>query len=794
MRGVRLPTDKRIWLRWAFQALGVLLIFAPGFAARDVVRAEAWAGWWFPADEQGRFWFSLGADIYILVSGLLCLAAGWAFKRSTRWSRPAGILASVVLMAGFPWLTMAGVTALWALMTGPSAPGPNGSPHAARGCRDYWTAKRQSFAQPVISSLLLAVGFGFADWLGIYAKKAGLPAIPPGSEWWGLMFASFLAQTALHELGHAAAAWALDLRIKVISIGPFLAARNRRGVHFRFEWKRLLACGGYTGAVPRSDEGLRGKQIAAVAAGPAASLITGLILLAAFFEAVSLHRQGPWRILAFNAMLGIYYGVANLLPIGYSDGTMLFHLVLGTGRGRQLQELAVVNRLQEEADACHDGACFEQEVVKRQEALRRAESAGDDNTLAPAFCHRALGDALLSAEHWHLAEKEFRRCLAFEAECAAHPAMAALAWSGLHQACVERGQARQATEAYRSAVSLLRELKKNPGGTETALISAMLAESHERAGNWEDGLEEAAGALRKIPERPGQLLLSARLHAAAAKCELRAGAVDRGLAAARRAADLLRSDSIPEARRNLAWQELGVLGAALCRWGQPAIGLALMREAGEKLAGAEAAAAAAARLQIRLASALRQLGRFEEALRALPDDGASAVTRKPLLRERAQLRLSTGRGALALPDCQDLLDAWLAEGEQAAPETAVAKSLLAMACLETQAYEQAEALAAKASELLCAWGHPAAAGCIVTQALARWRRAGLWPTDCAGYAAWLIDSNPFLTDLDRHRIREDESARLKRHGRFWEAEQLRGFAARPSRAIHAPQPQAVLIG
>jgi len=151
------------------------------------------------------------------------------------------------------------------------------------------------------------------------------------------------------------------------------------------------------GAVPESDQDLRRKQLA----GPAASLLTGLVLLTLFYQLASIHWQGSWRIVAVNAALGFYYGIANLVPAGYSDGTMILHLARGTRRGQQLLELGVVNRQQEEAEACHGRACFEEEVAVRTAALRRLQATCPDHTIAIAFCHQRLGHALLAAEQWH---------------------------------------------------------------------------------------------------------------------------------------------------------------------------------------------------------------------------------------------------------------------------------------------------------------------------------------------------------------------------------------------------------
>jgi len=383
-----------------------------------------------------------------------------------------------------------------------------------------------------------------------------------------------------------------------------------------------------------------------------------------------------------------------------------------------------------------------------------------------------------------------RRCLAFEPEYAEQPALAVNAWSGLHKACVERNHASESARVYGLALAALEERKKNRSGSDLAVTCAMLAEVHERAGNWEHGSEEADRALRLLSKGPDRVLLRASMHAVVAKCELRAGAPERGLAAARRAADLLRSAAMPAARRNLAWHEFGELGAALWRWEQADLALDWMREAAQKLAAGGAADTAAA-CRIKIAAAELQLGRPEEVRSALPEeDTLSVPLRRRFLAVRAQLHLAERRGAEAASDSEELLASWLAEPDATA-EAALTNSLLAKACLEAGAWEQADVLARKAAEVLEAWGHPEAASCHVTRGLARWRRMREWSAECAGDAVRLIKSDVFHTALEKQNLREAEAARLQRHGRPEEALDVRGIGEQ-EREIRTPELRPVL--
>src|SRR5205814_1842847 len=111
-----------------------------------------------------------------------------------------------------------------------------------------------------------------------------------------------------------------------------------------------------------------------------------------------------------------------------------------------------------------------------------------------------------------------------------------------------------------------------------------LAEVHARAGNFARALAEIQEILRILPSDRDRLFLRAQLYALQARCELgNADSDELGLAAALRAAEIVRSREIPPARQNLAWDELGNLGEALWQSGQSAMAVDLLRDAIEQL-------------------------------------------------------------------------------------------------------------------------------------------------------------------------------------------------------------------
>ena len=790
--GVRLPADKRVLLRWTFRILGYALLFAPNYVIHSVLLTDAWAELLYPDDAHMHRRLVAAAYLLILPVSLLCLATSRGLYRSRPWARWCGILTSLLLLPGFPWLTLIGIVCLFVLLVRAPALGktavPAGSPAAAPLSKDYWSRKRRSPALSIVTTILLIVTFGL---VGAMTRRAQHTSIREHSElvWWTCFLASFLLQTAIHEFGHASVAWALGSRVKVISIGPFTFGKDRYGSQFHFDWKRLLDSGGYMGAVPTATANLRLTQIAVIAAGPAASLLNGLVLLAVYFWAASLPGQSSyWNLVQFNAALGLYYGIGNLVPLGVSDGSMLFHLLLNTRPGRQLLDGVVMLRIQEDADACHNQADFEKEVELRQSALQQASQTPDGNQTAVAMCHQRVGHANLAAHNWPAAEAALRRCLSFEAECAALPPLAANAWSGLQKACVDRHNVVEAQRAYNSAVQLIESRKKDRERVGLSVTHIMLAQVHARANQFELAHEEAHKGLRILPQGPERLLLRSSLHSIQARCELAQGFVDAGLASAQQAAKILRSDQVPPVRRNLAWDDLGDLADGLWQNGETETAIEFIREAADRLQSA-GAFAVAARWRIRLVRLFRELGRLNEASAGLPADSAlPPATLRLLLEERIRLLLAAGRPQDALADAQDLLHQWSVE-PGADIETAVAKSLLAEACLDAGGLEQAHVLARKAAEVLGPISHPEAARCLITIALARWRSAREWTPDRIVEARRLIETDPLLTPTAKTRALAAEAARLARFGRAYDAEALRTLAPPDSTVITLTSPQ-----
>ena len=756
---------RSILIRWMFDALGFVLLFGHRFVVHSVLRADFWAGLFFGRKTAGYLFFMAAVSFYTLVTPLFCWATASGLKRNKRWSRPVGVCTSTLLLLGLPWLTIAGAIGLYALTVMPSRPNPAADPVPSKPTTDYWASKRRSKAQPVVLTLFWMAALVPQAWLALYAHRAGMPPWRPGWAWWAWYSLFIFVNIVLHECGHAIVAWAAGFQLRIISIGPFTFWREHSRFQFRFDPARLFESGGYMGAVPVSDRNLRLYETSVVAAGPAANALTCLVLLAVFFSLPGTAWQQWWWIASFNAVIAGVMAVSNLIPLGYCDGSMLFHLIFWTPAGRLLLDRKRVTQMGEEADAFHAQAAFDKEIEVKEAMLERSLAFGQDNAFMIAACHQMLGTAYSLVEDWPAAELHYRKCLEFEGEMAANPALAGNVWSGLQKASIRRQHVAAAGPAYASAVAILEKRKAGGGGpARPAVAHAMLAQVHLRNGSFKTALGEIEAGLKLLPRSSSSLFLRGHLLRCEAVCRVQLGEIDAGLAAARAAADLYRSSEVPPDRRNLAWEDIADLGDELASARHSALAIDLLREG---IAHLESCGArfVAALYRIKLATALRQLGQMDEADEARAELAAertlSPALRRAFLAERARLHMVSGRADLAVADCRELVALWSAHACAPAAEIASAEALLAEACLAAGDPAEAEALATQAADVLGPWQHPDAASCLITIALARSQSAGEGSSALIDEAFRLMEGAALLGPVEKARIRECETARIR---------------------------------
>ena len=115
-----------------------------------------------------------------------------------------------------------------------------------------------------------------------------------------------------------------------------------------------------------------------------------------------------------------------------------------------------------------------------------------------------------------------------------------------------------------------------------------------------------------------------------------------------------------------------------------------------------------------------------------------------------------------MDDCRELVALWRAHPCSPAPEIASAEALLAQACVAAGKTDEAESLARGAADLLGAWQHPDAAGCLVTLALAHMQATGEVDSDRIADAFHLIENAALLNPAEKARRKDAEIARIRR--------------------------------
>lgn len=179
----------------------------------------------------------------------------------------------------------------------------------------------------------LTLGFGFAYTL----RQVRIPVLTPWQVWMLLpcSLLIYFSTIIVHEAGHWFGGQAVGL--KGMKFRVMWWCLERRGPRWKISWtKRPLGLGGMVIQYPAIGQRLRRSKFIAVAAGPAANLLTGLPALAlgyALNKQLNSGAQGVfWSIgLGFYGLLSVTMGIGNLLPrklaAGISnDGQLLLRL------------------------------------------------------------------------------------------------------------------------------------------------------------------------------------------------------------------------------------------------------------------------------------------------------------------------------------------------------------------------------------------------------------------------------------------------------------------------------------
>jgi tetratricopeptide (TPR) repeat protein len=786
------PFNRQAILRWAFFALGLFIVVRPDLLLNSTQAFAPFAQILFPNSRWGQVVLTLAITVLPMQGAVLYLITSWGLARGSRWARWTGLVGCIFLLPGFPWLTLAGLLGAGLILAIPiTKPAAILNEAARNASGDYWAKARNSRAQQIVvfaSGALLIPGFDGSVQL---AQHIGLPEWTMGWLWWPWAFALLLVNTTIHELGHLFMAWALHQELKFIAVGPVTVTKTRYGRSVRIRWGRLFETGGYMGSVPTVKTNVRLQEIAVILAGPAASLFTGLLSLAVFLSLPGTSWERYWELIAINGVIAFDYVLVSAIPFGYTDGSMLFHLLARTQPGQLLIDGYLAARAETEADAFLGSASFDRLAQFRESLLKSTQASSFRNSTAIALSYQQLGYAQCVLGDWPAAEISLRKCLEFDAECKAHPAMAANGWTFLHYACTRRHHVPEAARVLPSALESLAEQSRGRDRIGVAVNRTMLAELHQRAGNWAESRSAAAEGLRILPRGNERLPLRILLLSAKAYSEVLLGNVDEGITAVEQALAIVRSGLIAPQNSNFAWSRVGELGHKLWRAGETKFSIILLKEAIAQLdtSGGELAAAL---LRIRLCGIFRSSGQFNEAQDVLThQEGLQGVARCSYLAEKGRLHQATGKSADAIEGCKQLIALWQAEAS-AEPEIAAADSLYARVCFESQDAGSAERLALRALNILEPWEHIEAVRCRTTLFLLQSANAGKDARNLIAASIEQIAKDPLLTGPEKSNLCREEAVALQRNG-FRDDSRAFVEAAEACSKFPAPEVQASAV-
>jgi tetratricopeptide (TPR) repeat protein len=775
--------QRETWTPWLFFGLGYSLIHWHQLVIDDLLHARGWSFLLFPHNQAFQYFFMGLVVLALLPAFGLCLITGWGLRRRASWARWTGLFPCVYLLFGFPWLTLVGAGGLYLLWTQPV--------ESVHRPIEFWNPRRQSIWFAIASVLGWAAVRQGITVFEAYADRIGLPDLEMDRTPLLALFLLVWLHIGVHECGHALAAWAVGFRLKAFGIGPLALHKDEKGIHFRFEW-RLLLTGGYTGAVPTSAEGIWRKQIVVVAAGPFASFAAGAAFIGLFFLAPETPLAALWHDLAIGSLLGFYIGALNLIPIGYTDGTMLLHLILRTRRGEELIAKCLDSQIWQAADDRNAAIDYKGCAALKRTALERLLEQGEADPARLAEEYLGLGRMEVAAEQWREAEQHLRQALDLLAKGEPKASRESTCWACLHRIYLRRRDLAGAEEAYRKALATNESLRPTMSSQSARLtLSFCIAELHVHAHAFEPALAETERALDGFPDRRELRFLKGRLLSIRAHSALQSGHVAMGLAAAEEAAAIFRSEQITGGAAAL--QQLGLLGWSLWEGGQTKQATALYIECIRVLEQL-GAMDLATRCRLGLAHILRSDGRTAEAACVLPRlERVGRDLRKEYLAQRGATRQKAGRWADALRDASEILS--LAVEEEPADELAIsiARSTLAEAYLDAGLVAEAEATALQAYAELVPSGHPERAAACVTLALVGWQNEG-------STGVYLEEAMQVWTEAslilaaDRAHFLESTADRLERAGVVGEAARWRDAAEGHWRKLGVRDPNAVSAG
>jgi len=671
-----------------------------------------------PPEQIGQLVYFLQVIQRVFMAfGLLFVASGWGIQQGHRWGRWAGLASAIVNVFFFLPAGIMGLVVFSQKEEGVSAvddePGKKSAP------------KKKAEGQEPVSHLLVMVAsialvVYLSYWLRRYAAGLGLPVDPNervSIEW---ILLGQLGFTLIHELGHLLAAWAVGFQFHEINVGPFtLTERPGGSWAFHFDLHKILSAGGYMAAVPTTEKDLRMNWILVVLAGPAASLFLAMI---AFLTLVSLPgtaNTGLWSVACFVTAICLSDCIANLLPLGMTDGALFVHTALNTKRGKGILARLEAAMLNDRADR-QSGLMDPAELLEtRRLALEQLEKDAQASALAVAaqrieFARASLRNGKADAASEALLEAG--KALATVADV---PTMVWFRyWTDVFETATARRQYSAAANARDQALEFGKTLRgEKMDWEESVPVVVACARLWMSDGDFYLAVDAVREAREACPARRELTPQAVELLTVEAECELRLGRREAAQALVQAAAEI--AGSLTDAQGATAMELLAHTAVRLSASGEHAFAEPLFAAGVQGLEKA-ASASVAAGYRTAWAESRYEAGRLEEAARILePIHSAPVGFSLDIETLRAQLLLAEDRPGDALTVLNTLLTS-AADPQEDSARMGVARSmaLRSWALFRSGNGEAALTDARTACDVLMPTEHPDAAPALLTLSMA----------------------------------------------------------------------------
>jgi len=646
--------------------------------------------------------------------GLLCVVGGWGAMQRSAWGRWTALAASIGNLALILPLGIAGLVVF--------VPGePKQASESGEKKSPQTAAERP---QPVSHVLVMIASLGLvvylSHWIRKFAVAQGLPADPAEELGLAWILVGQLVFTLFHEIGHLVAAWAVGFRFHEISVGPFkLSERPGGSWALRFNFQGLLMAGGYLQAVPRTVKDLRMNWILVVIAGPAASMFTALIGFLMLISIAGTPYAGYWDWAAFVTAICTADCIANLLPLGLTDGALLIHTAMGTKRGKGILaglEAAMLNDRVDRSEGLVDPVEL---LAARRQALAHLEKNSE------------VSELTLAAQRIEFAQASLRNGQAEQAAEALQEAGKTLEklqgvpnviwfryWADTYETATARKQYTFAAGARQKALEYGDRLDgEKLDWEELVLIRLGCARLLMSDGDHPAAILKIQETRAACPARRSLTAHAAELLAVEGECELRLGRQEAGSTLTKAAIEI--AQALPTGQKALAMELLAHTAVRLSAAGDYSFAQPLFEAAVTGIETSPAAGTVSAGYRTAWAEALYENGNLAESKAILkPLHSAAFGFSADIETLRAQLLLAEDRPQEAVEVLNPVLEPAMDDpDERRLVVLARSRALRSWAHFRSGALAEAVADARSACDILMPLEHPDAAPALLTLAL-----------------------------------------------------------------------------